>query len=205
RPVLNAAPLLLSVVAATIVVGAVWVDVQNPSPGELAAVHAQLAQLGGSEGCAACHTEFGSSMSDACFKCHADIKQQSDDAKGFHGLLSENSAEACEACHSEHHGVDFVPTNRRSFELAGVSDLDVFKHEGLNFALIGKHLELKCAECHRNADATSLLPKQKRYLGLDQACIACHKDVHQGGYGPQCASCHGQSKPFRQAATFQHS
>jgi hypothetical protein len=57
-----------------------------------------------------------------------------------------------------------------------------FDHDLSDYPLLGLHRVVACAQCHTT-------------LGYDRApttCIACHsrEDVHHGGLGQQCESCH---------------
>lgn len=194
----------VGLIAAAIVVAAFYLDVQDSSPGELASVHAQHADLVGANHCAACHGAPGQSMTQACLNCHKDIGEQIDKARGLHGKLARKQASACAKCHSDHHGADFQVTSARSFALAGIADPRRFDHAGLDFHLAGKHLKVGCEKCHPNAKAARLPVGQKRFLGLGQNCTSCHQDVHKGAYGQDCASCHGQEHPFPRAARFEH-
>ncbi len=204
RPILRSASVALGTVMAAIVVGAVYVDVQNTSPGKIADVHSQHPDLQGANSCAICHGKPGQTMNEACLDCHEDIGKQLVKKTGFHGQMSTTEANGCAKCHSEHHGKGFAILNQRSFALAGVPDLGLFDHKGLNFELDGKHDELKCNKCHPNGGARLLLTGQKRFLGLDQDCTSCHKDTHKGAHGHDCESCHGQEHPFPKVAEFEH-
>lgn len=60
-----------------------------------------------------------------------------------------------------------------------------FDHADTGFPLEGKHAELTCTDCHRApAGAAAALPK---------SCYGCHAtdDPHFGGFGRDCARCHG--------------
>jgi hypothetical protein len=175
------------------------------SPGELTAVHAREARLEGSAGCKECHGESRHQKhASACGSCHADILSQVDRQPGFHGTLPEGEASDCGRCHGEHQGRAFASVNRRSFELSGIPEEALFAHEKLDFHLSGRHLSLECTTCHRHADAKELPKGEKRYLGLDQTCTRCHKDVHEGAFGPACQACHGQVQSFASVALFRH-
>ena len=201
---LRTSSLTLGLVAVAIVLGVVYVDVQNISPGEVSAVHAQHAGLAGTQNCVSCHGRSGQSMASACMSCHEEIQLQLDAQNGFHGNLLADLASDCARCHSEHHGTEFAVTNKRSFALAGVPDSSRFEHQGLNFQLQGTHLAIGCEKCHPNANVGLLPMGEKRFLGLGQDCASCHRDVHQGSYGQDCESCHGQQHPFPQVAQFVH-
>ena len=55
-----------------------------------------------------------------------------------------------------------------------------FVHERTGFPLSGKHAQVACRKCHV-VDFKQPLPR---------SCSACHRDVHGGYAGIQCASCH---------------
>lgn len=186
-------------------------------PGPLSRVHAALTQLGGAAGCARCHGEAGlvggdprAAMSAACNACHTEIGAQLAAARGFHGGLE--SGDDCARCHGEHHGAALEPYDTRAFALAGHGSRDSYHHEGLDFRLEGAHDGLACAACHPLADASSEVlaaaraadPTVGRFIGRSQTCGACHEDAHDGAFGVGCADCHGQSRPFAEAAQFVH-
>ena len=175
------------------------------SPGGLSSVHAGEPPLAGADGCARCHGEDRHASSSAsCATCHGDVQAQIRGKKGLHGTLAPELAEDCGRCHQEHKGGEFPPVNRQSFALAGIPDASAYAHDGLSFFLTGKHLGLDCERCHRQAGARVLPKGEKRFLGLDQTCTRCHKDVHEGAFGPDCQSCHGQERPFPTVELFRH-
>lgn len=191
--------------ASLLVVLAFWsLDKGNTSPGEIALAHARHPNLAGAGSCEACHAGRSGDMGASCLACHGEIEVQLSARRGLHGLMSGDLAENCPKCHSEHHGNEFRMINRRSFVLAGIADPERFDHAGLDFDLAGVHVSLACEKCHRFANADVVPNGQKRFLGLDQRCTTCHKDVHHGTFGETCASCHGQEQPFPAVARFAH-
>ena len=144
-------------------------------------------------------------MAAACAACHIDIQAQLNSRKGLHGSLQKPLTRACGACHVEHSGAQIKLVGSRSFHAAGFDETDKFDHSKIvRFDLIGRHAELKCDQCHKNALASKLPEGQKRFLGLKQQCMTCHKDPHEGTFGDACASCHGQSLEFKKADGFTH-
>jgi Cytochrome c3 len=57
-----------------------------------------------------------------------------------------------------------------------------FNHDKTNFPLDGQHKNVPCQSCH-----TSLV-FAKAAASTD--CFSCHKDIHQGSVGYDCARCH---------------
>ena len=179
-------------------------DTENTAPGPLAAVHFQVPELQGRKNCTVCHGEDELGMAGACQACHEVIGEQLGQLSGFHGQLETVLATDCKRCHSEHLGESFVPVSAVSFALAGIQDRDKFDHAPIDWALTGSHDEQTCDACHENADIELLLVGEKRFLGLDQECTACHEDSHEGSYGSTCADCHGQESAFELVANFEH-
>ncbi len=176
---------------------------ERASPGALATVHAREA-LGGTQGCAQCHADSGRSMADACMSCHDDIGSSLADASGLHGGLEPALARDCSRCHGEHQGSGFPMVGTGAFVRAGYAGLDAYAHEGLEYHLVGAHIGLSCEHCHSQARVAVLPPEGKRFLGLAQDCTGCHEDTHKGTYGGDCASCHGQARPFKDVDGFEH-
>ena len=57
-----------------------------------------------------------------------------------------------------------------------------FDHAQTRFPLLGKHLPVKCADCHKSA----------RYKEAPRDCFSCHRndDTHKAKFGTACDSCH---------------
>lgn len=107
----------------------------------------------------------------ACASCHFDEHR---------GQVGER----CQDCHDES---DWKKTPR-------------FDHDDTDYRLIGKHARVACEKCHpRERDGTTPAeafpaPVSRTFLRLDGiahgSCLDCHKDVHDGAFGRDCASCH---------------
>jgi hypothetical protein len=101
----------------------------------------------------------------ACASCHADVHK---------GELGPG----CETCHSA-----------RTFRLK------TFSHQGPADFYLGQHESLTCVQCHPSAPLTQTVRSETavfsvRFKSATTACASCHKDVHLGQVGPDCASCH---------------
>jgi len=112
--------------------------------------------------CAECHT--GHLYKDkitgaACIDCH---KKDDDGAKGHKGSLGRD----CATCHIE----------------AGWKEKGKFDHEKTEFPLLGKHRDVKCADCHKSTN----------YKEAPKDCYSCHKkdDKHVATLGTKCQDCH---------------
>lgn len=170
------------------------------SPGPLAAPHASLE---GNSNCLQCHGPRGSKagMDDKCLACHKEVAWMRNAKRGLHATVTDRN---CASCHPDHGGRDFalVAWDEGSAEK--------FDHKRSGFALEGAHADLACAKCHlpalQKSPATTLIKKKDRaksWMGLQTTCVDCHRDVHRGQLGRDCASCHGQEK-WKPAPRFDH-
>ncbi|MDP9043433.1 MAG: cytochrome c family protein [Pseudomonadota bacterium] len=107
--------------------------------------------------CGACHksTDYKATPRD-CFACH----QRDDKHEGQEGR-------ACERCHDER--PTWKPAPR-------------FDHGLARFALLGKHEQVQCKDCHAGA----------LFKNAKSDCVACHAkdDQHKKSLGPACGQCH---------------
>jgi Cytochrome c3 len=98
-----------------------------------------------------------------CLGCH----RADDRHKGAQGT-------ACESCH-----------NARHWKLAS------FDHtRQTRYPLTGRHQPLGCEACHR-----APAPAGRKTAPLGETCLSCHRgdDVHDGGFGLRCETCHQTS------------
>ena len=109
--------------------------------------------------CGGCHNGASSiaqlqAAPQACYECH----RQNDPHAGQMGTN-------CETCHVTD-GWEQVS----------------FDHNQTGFALVGKHAEVACGECH--VDLT--------FRETPEDCFSCHAmdDAHGGQFGVDCGSCH---------------
>ncbi|MEZ6021277.1 MAG: cytochrome c3 family protein [Planctomycetota bacterium] len=159
--------------------------------------------MAGAAGCDSCHGDGETSRASACLECHdviaGDIAQQT----GLHGTFEKNVRQACNLCHSEHHGANFSMVNARTFLLAEIPDVQAFDHERVGWPLEGAHLEQSCEDCHTNAAVAVLEAGQHRYVGESRDCGTCHEDPHRGALGGGCAECHSQQS-FTEFGAYEH-
>jgi hypothetical protein len=106
-----------------------------------------------------------------CKSCHSDLKHYRDTAMD------------CVACHKndDKHVGQLGP---KCDSCHGDRDWKVprFDHAATRFPLVGKHVPVKCAECHTTP----------RYKDAPRDCYSCHKkdDTHKLKFGTACESCH---------------
>lgn len=113
----------------------------------------------------------------ACKKCHVDpsrYKEASRECVACHSKVDKHKGQygkKCETCHTD--------LNWKKIE---------FEHDlKTRFKLLGKHDAVKCLACHKGPLYKEKTPTQ---------CVACHRkdDVHKGGVGEKCATCHNEEK-----------
>jgi hypothetical protein len=67
-----------------------------------------------------------------------------------------------------------------------------FDHVSTKFPLVGKHVTVPCAECHKEQILAGM--KSVKYQGVATECQSCHKDVHAAQFvragETKCESCH---------------
>jgi hypothetical protein len=135
--------------------------------------------------CGQCHVPFwtNQTMSDRCLGCHTDIQAQIEDPTSLHGILFQGDAQACQNCHTEHHGPEASLT---------VMDMVGFPHEHTGFSLTGHQARTEgvpfaCTDCHTQGFSAF----------NSQTCIDCHRtldpaftDAHLLDFGELCLNCH---------------
>lgn len=174
-------------------------------PGALHPSHANHPPLQGTEGCLACHGDGTKPVRASCLACHERIGTQITEHRGLHGALDAALAPDCTRCHREHTDGTVALVDAQAWAEAGVPDAAAYDHAHLPaFPLTGKHRATACERCHALAGAAALTEGQRRFDAPATTCTACHADVHEGAYGTDCASCHGQERPFPEAPSFEH-
>jgi len=161
--------------------------------------------------CADCHKTddpHRGQLGPDCARCHAESgwrdKVSFDHDLARFPLLGMHAVVACEECHPSH---AFRDTERSCVGCHARRDVHErklgprcetchtpngwklwkFDHGAqTSFALHGAHESLACERCHRSPVESD--------VSLPTGCNSCHSadDVHRGGFGPNCAKCHGE-------------
>ncbi|MFC2170626.1 cytochrome C [Calditrichota bacterium] len=140
-----------------------------------------------------------------CLKCHYTTSLSSEDSGNTDFKIGKKEQSAtyavydlegrfpgCTPCHQDIHqvklGTDCAKChNTESFQNAGSQD---FNHNLTGYPLNGKHVSVKCNECHQNGYTARIKVREK--------CIDCHEDIHLGQFadrsdGGDCKSCHDEN------------
>jgi hypothetical protein len=121
----------------------------------------------------------------ACRSCHAAGKKYREAPGGCDGCHRKDDKHKgalgpkCADCHSESNWKDAR-----------------FDHGKTRFALIFKHTDVACKDCHAN----------NVYKDTATTCVGCHRKddkQHRGRLGDKCEACH-TAKDWRDVAAFQH-
>ena len=173
------------------------------SPGALSKAHQHL---DGPTRCAYCHIGGGGSKKFKCTACHQEIAERLAQNRGLHPALvarDRRAGDACIRCHSEHNGKEFVP-------ILWDSNPDDLDHRRTGYPLEGAHARLACRKCHAPEHISASARKtirvrdlRRTYLGLDRACLSCHRDEHRQQLGAACERCHTVSR-WKDVARFDH-
>jgi hypothetical protein len=145
--------------------------------------------------CTQCHVLGKKVSSTKCLDCHQEIQSLVNVGRGYHSDYEVTSKE-CFDCHSDHHG--------RKFNMVRFEE-DEFDHDLTGYILEDQHLAIDCRDCHKPdyIQDIEIRDRMDTYLGLDQECLSCHNDFHQGTLSNDCIQCHNFDK-FRPAPGFDH-
>jgi hypothetical protein len=158
--------------------------------------------------CAVCHTENSYKPSKFTLAQHSESRFP---LNGAHGAVLCNDchrkagqAESvfrfasvrCEACHADKHNGQFNKlmadlSCRRCHSTSDWKTLS-FDHVSTKFQLVGKHLSVPCADCHKEQVVSGV--RSTKYQGVSTECQSCHKDVHFAQFArdgeTKCTICH---------------
>ena len=97
--------------------------------------------------------------------------------------------QSCLNCHEDHH------KGAMSTDCASCHGFNSFKgavgfnHNQTRFPLLGQHKKVDCAKCHKSEMIDGKMVQKFKGLAFAN-CTACHKDVHENKFGPDCKQCH---------------
>ncbi len=130
----------------------------------------------------------GAHIAIPCEQCHKKVGQK---VQLFHFANFR-----CESCHEDFHKGQFV---KQMVEHSCAQchttvewNMTSFDHAKTRFPLVGKHVKVKCVDCHKETVVNGV--KSVQYLGLPVVCQSCHKDIHDRQFAEngetRCATCH---------------
>lgn len=141
----------------------------------------------------------GAHLASPCFECHKQEDQ----------WVFKFADQNCVTCHEDVHNETLAElyypdqncTNCHNEDRWSVIQFD---HTITDFALTGRHLDIRCIECHSPEESSSAPIKFD--IGADLVCASCHQDVHMGQFEhnnqTDCTRCH--STEGWQESNFDH-
>lgn len=135
----------------------------------------------------------GSHLAIPCQSCHYK------NSEWHFKKLEKNCIDCHENIHGEELTNDFLPNNDCSSCHTIESWQKIsFSHDKTNFPLLGKHLNVTCAECHYKENDNNF--KEFKFVSLTNDCIQCHDDIHYGQFSENninnCFECHSFNNWF---------
>ncbi|MGE0440376.1 MAG: cytochrome c3 family protein [Gemmatimonadales bacterium] len=132
-----------------------------------------------------------------CEDCHKPANRASPSAKLAAGKSPRYTGleTTCASCHEDVHRGALGARCQQCHDAGKWTTTPGFDHDTTDYALTGRHRNLKCDDCH----LSSRLPLKRDPGGRPvpvyepvphQTCSSCHDDVHQGQFGANCATCH---------------
>lgn len=102
----------------------------------------------------------------------------------------------CLTCHQDQHAgqLSNTCTNCHSVNDWKPAKFDHAKQS--QFKIVGKHIELKCVDCHKPTDKKITVKGKAiqvvQYKPIATTCITCHNDYHRGQLDTNCSNCHSE-------------
>lgn len=143
-----------------------------------------------------------------CNDCHLISKKQLNKMQYIWPNLDKTQ---CLACHQDFHknnlGSKFRGGDCTICHSQVNWKIENFDHSLTNYNLDGKHIEVKCIDCHKpltgqkgslknsHTQQKNIEIKDLNFTGLKQECLSCHKNPHIGVFSEKllkqkCSSCH---------------
>jgi len=156
----------------------------------------------------------GSHAAVSCGKCHAEERIMDPEVRTFVGQGGARHRtflgldESCVSCHREDDPHEDQFAGRACDACHTAEDWkrpERFDHSKTRFALLGRHKEVGCNDCHRPGPGHRT--GNFRYELKHASCTSCHRedDPHEGRFtGRDCASCHTESG-WNPPSRFRHS
>ena len=128
-----------------------------------------------------------------CVKCHIAAGKDT---------VYKVKFEACNNCHKDPHDNQFAaaPYNNRCEPCHTVVDFHratftIAKHKSTRFPLVGAHVAVPCADCHKQG-AAGRSDKVLPFHFEDRNCTSCHKDPHKGEFSDRMTRKRANGAPF---------
>jgi hypothetical protein len=127
-----------------------------------------------------------------CVKCHR-VETGAFPAGQGTAVRFKGVGKQCVACHEDVHLSQFKDSCEACHQTSAFK-IPKYAHRNakkLSDFFVGSHQRAACAACHK--PTTGQFGKVRGTairFAIDAQCVSCHKDIHRGSLGPDCASCH---------------
>jgi hypothetical protein len=124
-----------------------------------------------------------------CEKCHQTYRERNARQSL---LFSLSGFSECKSCHQSPHGRTVSQQPCQACHVPeGWKVVQNFKHEGIGFALQGRHARVACDKCHISMRVQGT-PEASRFKTESFSdCTPCHASPHAASFArAKCASCH---------------
>ncbi|MEO1257391.1 MAG: cytochrome c family protein [Bacteroidota bacterium] len=123
-----------------------------------------------------------------CRDCHTSERILDEELKDrietFLGLGTE-----CINCHEDYHQNTLDNDCTKCHSTDAFSPASLFDHANTQFALLGKHQDVECIECHQMETRNG--EEFQRFADVPFTnCNSCHDDAHNNNLGTDCKQCH---------------
>jgi hypothetical protein len=111
----------------------------------------------------------------------------------------------CDDCHKDPHKGVFKSEDCAACHKETGFKGGTFDHAKTRFPLVGKHVPVPCASCHKGAAVPPRTPPARivvDFRSTKSECASCHVDVHKAKLGTACETCH--SAVAWRLETFRH-
>jgi hypothetical protein len=124
-----------------------------------------------------------------CSKCHKSVTDNKFPDDHSFSQYNLTNFRQCSACHQDAHTGKLGPLCNDCHSPVGWNKINQanFNHDLTNFPLRGRHLAVRCEQCHHSGQTRG----QLKFAN----CTDCHSDFHKGAFanrpsGGECSECH---------------
>lgn len=139
-----------------------------------------------------------------CKSCHPITTRGGEDFQQFSDIPHSD----CISCHDDAHNGNLPGNCTQCHTVQSFAQFvgNSFNHNQTDFELKGKHRSVSCFDCHTDSQSAALVFQDHLDI-VENNCVACHDDVHNGKFGTDCARCHNEQSFYdlNANAGFNHS
>ena len=123
-----------------------------------------------------------------CRECHTPDLIGDPELKKREGTFLGMPRE-CASCHEDYHQRTLSNDCASCHVTEAFSPASKFDHNKADFALLGRHRDVECIECHHKEVRNG--KEFQVFTGLEFSnCNSCHTDAHESNLGTNCKQCH---------------